>query len=131
MRFIVMHKVDAKMEAGELPDKKIIKEMGGLVGEGLKNGTFLDGAGLHRSARRVRLRCTAGKCDVERGPYKGRNELVASMALIRTDSIDAATEVAKRFATAIGDAEIEVGPVVEPWDLTGAKKPADVKGEQF
>ena len=131
MRYIVMHKVDVKMEAGVPPDHELVKHMGRLVGESLKQGIFIDGAGLHRSARRVRLRCKDGRCDVERGPYQGENELVASMALIRIDSIDAAVEQARRFGVALGEAEIEIGPVVEPWDLTGSSKPADVKGEQF
>jgi hypothetical protein len=131
MRYIVMHKVDDKMEAGVPPDHGVVKQMGRLVGESLRQGIFIDGAGLHRSARRVRLRCKGGRCDVERGPYQGENELVASMALIRIDSIDAAVEQAQRFGVALGDAEIEIGPVVEPWDLTGSPKPADVKGEQF
>ena len=131
MRYIVMHKVDAMMEAGTPPDHELVKSMGQLVGESLKKGIFVDGAGLHRSARRVRLRCIAGSCDVEHGPYQGENELVASMALIRTDSIDAAVEQAQRFGVALGDAEIEIGPVVEAWDLTGSSKPDDVKGEQF
>jgi hypothetical protein len=68
---------------------------------------------------------------VARGPYQGDNELVASMALIRTDSIDAAVAQARRFGAALGEADIEIGPVVEPWDITGAAKPAEVKGEQF
>jgi hypothetical protein len=131
MRYIVMHKVDVKMEAGAPPDRKLIKNMGQLVGESLKKGIFVDGAGLHRSARRVRLRCRGGTCDIEHGPYQGENELVASMALIRVDSIDAAVEQAQRFGVALGDAEIEIGPVVEPWDLTGSSKPPDVQGEQF
>src|SRR5687768_5132123 len=131
MRFIVMHKVDATMESGQPPDRDLIKKMGQLVGESFKNGTFVDGAGLHRSARRARLRCQGGACEVERGPYEGGNELVASMALIRTDSIDTAVEHARRLGSALGDSEIEVGPVVEQWDLAGAPKPAHVEGEQF
>src|SRR5215213_4457019 len=97
MRYIVMHKVDANMEAGVPPDRELIMQMGQLVGTRLKQGIFVDGAGLHPSARRVRLRCAGGSCDVERGPYQGENELVASMALIRTESIDAAVEQAQRF----------------------------------
>jgi hypothetical protein len=131
MKFIVMHKVDAAMEAGGPPPLEIIQQMGALVGGSLRDGVFLDGAGLHRSARRVRLRCVGGACTVERGPYAGSNELVAAMALIRTASIDAATEHARAFAAALGDVEIEVGPVVESWDLKGASKPADVEGERF
>jgi hypothetical protein len=131
MRYIVMHKVDANMEAGAPPDRDLVKRMGALIGESSKQGIFLDGAGLHRSARRARLRCTAGKCDVEHGPYSGSNELVSAMHLIRTESIDDAIHHARTFATAIGDAEIEVGPVVEPWDLNNSKKPAHVQGAQF
>jgi hypothetical protein len=131
MRYLVMHKVDDKIESGAPPDREIIQAMGRLVGGSRKTGVFLDGAGLHRSARRVRLRCSGGSCDVERGPYQGGNELVESMALIRTDSMDGAVEHARRFGAALGDAEIEIGPVVEPWDLMGLPKPADVKGEQF
>jgi hypothetical protein len=131
MRFIVMHKVDPKMEAGAPPAKGIIERMGALIGESLEKKIFLDGDGLHRSARRVRVRSEGGRVTVERGPYQGRNELVASMALIRTGSVEEATEKARRIASALGDAEVEVGPVVEMWDLTGDSKPADVVGERF
>lgn len=125
MRFIVMHKVDAKMEAGDPPSQDIIKNMGQLVGRALKAGTFLDGAGLHRSATRVRLVFDGGKRTVVRGPYTGSNELVATVAMIKATSMDHAIELATRLATAAGDREIEIGPVVEGWDLTGAQRPAD------
>ena len=131
MRYIVMHKTDPKMESGAPPDMEIVKQMGGLIGESLRSKTFLDGAGLHPSKRRVRVTCTGGACDLVRGPYQGKNELVARMLLVRTADQDAAIDVAKRLATAIGDAEIEVGPVVEQWDLTGSPKPSDVVGEQY
>ena len=125
MRFIVMHKVDAKMEAGAPPSQDIIKNMGQLIGRALKAGTFLDGAGLHRSATRARLVFDGGQRTVVRGPYPGSNELVASTAMIKATSMDHAIELATRLATAAGDREIEIGPVVEGWDLTGAKRPAD------
>jgi hypothetical protein len=131
MRFIVMHKVDAKMEAGDPPSEGIIKGMGHLVSKGLESGVFLDGAGLHRSAQRVRLRFAGGRCTVTRGPLEGGNELVAGFAMIKASSIDAAIEHAKRFAGVLGDVEIEIGPVVEPWDLGMMPKPADVEGGRF
>src|SRR4051812_39234763 len=40
MRFMVMHKVDANMEAGGPPPPGIIQGMGKLVGESLKSGVF-------------------------------------------------------------------------------------------
>jgi hypothetical protein len=131
MRFLVMHKVDAKMETGELASQEIIKGMGALIGESLKSGVFLDGAGLHRSARRARVRASGGACAVVDGPYAGSNELVASLAMIRTRSKAEAIEHARRLAGALGDCEMEVGSVVEGWDLTGAPKPAHIEHERF
>jgi hypothetical protein len=124
MRFMVMHKVDANMEAGGPPSPQIISSMGALVQESLRNGTFTTGAGLHRSARRARLECQAGVSEVTKGPYVGKNELVASFAMIKANSLEEAIERARQFARVLGDVEIEVGPVVEPWDLGVVPKPA-------
>jgi len=105
--------------------------MGAFIGEELKSGTFLDGAGLHRSARRVRLRCAGGACTATQGPYAGENELLTSFAMIKTRSLDEAVAHGRRLAEAIGDCEIEIGPVVEGWDLTGSPRPAGVEHERF
>lgn len=123
MRFIVMHKTDASMEAGAPPDQNIIQNMGALVQESLKTGVFTNGAGLHRSARRARLTHRDGKWSVAHGPYTGENELVAAATMITAKSMEAAVKHAKRLGSALGDCEIEVGPVVEPWDLGLIPKP--------
>jgi hypothetical protein len=125
MRFIVMHKVDEVMEAGERPSSTLIQDMGQFIGRNKKAGVFLDGAGLHPSAARVRLTFEGGQRNVQRGPYAGGNELVAGFAHVVTKGLDEAVELATQLAKATGDREIEVGPVVEGWDLTGGKRPAD------
>lgn len=125
MRYMVMHKVDATMEAGERPSQTIIENMGKLVGRSLKEGIFKDGAGLHRSAMRARVTFPAGKPRVQRGPYAGDNELVANLALVSTTGIDQAIVLATELGQAAGRREIEIGPVVEGWDLTGKPRPAD------
>lgn len=124
MRFMVMHKVDAVMEAGGPPPARIVQEMGAYVQGSIKSGVFKDGAGLHPSSRRVRLVFAAGQRTVTPGPLEGRNELLASFAMIKADSMDHAIEIATRIAGVLGDCEIEVGPVVEPWDLGVMEKPA-------
>ncbi|HET9930090.1 MAG TPA: YciI family protein [Polyangiaceae bacterium] len=131
MRFIVMHKVDAQMEAGAPPDQSIIGQMGQLVQESIKAGTFKNGAGLHRSASRARLVFRGGKRTVTRGPYAGKNELVNLVLMVQTPSMDSAIDQAGRVAAVLGDVEIEVGPVVEAWDLGMMPKPADLKRERF
>lgn len=120
MRFIVMHKVDPHMEAGGPPDASIIKNMGELVQGSLKDGTFLNGAGLHRSAQRVRLQADG---QTKAGPYAGQNELVASFTMISARSLDAAVNHARTLSSSLGNVEVEIGPVVEPWDLGLMPKP--------
>jgi hypothetical protein len=112
------------MEAGAPPNQDIIKNMGALVQGSLQQGVFLNGAGLHRSARRARLKCVAGECAVTTGPYAGENELVAAFVMISAVSFDSAVGHARRLAAALGDSEIEIGPVVEPWDLGLMPEPA-------
>lgn len=123
MKFMVMHKVDAAMEAGAPPPAGVIEEMGRFIQGAIRSGVFKDGAGLHPSARRVRLVVQGGERTVLRGPYAGSNELVASFALIKAASLDQAIAVATRIAGELGDAEIEIGAVVEPWDLGLMEKP--------
>lgn len=125
MRFMCMHKVDANMEAGGPPPRHIIQGMGQFVGRLLKEGVFKDGAGLHRSAQRARVTFAGGKASVERGPYAGSNEVIASFAMITTTGMERAIELAIELAEAAGRSETEVGPVVEGWDLNGSPRPAD------
>jgi hypothetical protein len=40
-------------------------------------------------------------------------------------SLEEAVGWASRFATIIGEAELEIRPVTEPWDLGLAQKPVD------
>jgi hypothetical protein len=131
MRFLVMHKNDAAMEAGTPPVQAIVDGMGALVQEGLRTGMFLNGAGLHRSAVRVRLDVRGGECAVTQGPYTGKNELVASVVMLSTRSMDHAIGHAKKLASLLGDVEIEIGPVVEPWDLGMIPKPERRVPERF
>ena len=131
MRFMVMHKLDAKLEAGGPPDQEIIQRMGELIGESFKSGVCLDGAGLHRSARRARVTTRGGTSTTAHGPYPGENELVASVAMIKAKSLDEATEHATRFSKAAGDVDVEIGPVVEAWDLGLMPKPKNTEFERY
>lgn len=131
MRYIVMHKVDAAMEAGSPPNQAIIDNMGQLVQGSLQEGVFLNGAGLHGSRRRVRLEHNGGEFKLTPGPYQGQNELVAAFTMISAPSLDAAVGHAKKLARTLGDVEIEIGPVVEPWDLGIMPKPEGKLPERF
>jgi len=124
MRIISMHKVDAAMEAGVMPSQELIQGMGKLIGEMHKSGVFLDGDGLRPTATRVRLRFQGGERTLEKGPYTGRNELVSAITMLKVAHMDEALGWAQRYAQAVGDVELELGPVTEEWDLAGLPPPA-------
>src|SRR4030095_13065813 len=70
-----------------------------------------------------RVAFRGGQRRVTHGPYDGENELCASFAMIKAASLDAAVEQWARFGEVLGDFDIEIGPVVEPWDLGIMDKP--------
>ena len=51
MRFIVLVKADKNSEAGQMPDEKLLTEMGNYNDQLVKAGIMLAGEGLHPSSR--------------------------------------------------------------------------------
>ena len=124
MRFVVMHKGDEAYEAGQPPSPEVLGRLGQFIGEALQAGIMVDGDGLKPSAHRVRLNFSQGKCAITKGPYSGRKELPASFSLIKVQSTEEAIGWAKRLAAITGDEELELGLMVEDWDLGVSPKPA-------
>lgn len=117
MQFIIMHKNDAKTEAGEKPPMELIAKMGAFIGEHLKAGRFVDGAGLAGSKSRTRLTFKDGRATIKHGPYRGERELPTSMLQLKVRTREEAIGWAERYGKILGDGEIELGKVNEPWDL--------------
>ena len=117
MRFMVMHKNDPHTEAGEKPPMELIHAMGALIGEYAKAGKFVDGAGLSGSKMRTRLVFRNGQVTTKRGPYRGERELPAATLLLKVRTPDEAIGWAERYGKILGDGEIELGKVNEPWDI--------------
>lgn len=117
MRFIIMHKNDPRTEAGLLPTKEVVERMGAFIGEHAQAGRFVDGAGLGASSTRTRLVFRGGACTTKRGPYRGEHELPAAMLLLKVRTREEAIGWAERYGKILGDGELEVGKVTEPWDL--------------
>lgn len=130
MRYISMHKATPSMEAGEPPSQELIAGMGPLMEEMMKAGVFLAGEGLRPSSLGVRVRFSGGKRTVTPGPFTGSNELIDRYLIVRVRSIEEAIEWASRFAGA-GDAEIDVRPVTEAWDLGFMPKPPEETTTRF
>jgi hypothetical protein len=117
MRFMMMHKNDPHTEAGLPPPMEIVHKMGAFVGGHAEAGRLIDGAGLGASKTRTRLVFRNGQCTTKRGPYAGEHELPAATLLLKVRSREEAIGWAERYGKILGDGELELGKVNEPWDI--------------
>ena len=117
MRFMIMHKNDPQTEAGQPPPMELVTKMGAFIGEHAKTGRFVDGAGLGGSKTRTRLVFRDGRCTVKHGPYRGEHELPAATLLLKVRTREEAIGWAERYGKILGDGELELGKVNEPWDI--------------
>ena len=125
MRFMIMHKMTGEMEKGLPPEPGILEGVGKLVEDGAKQKVFVSGEGLKPSSQRTFVVYKKGKRTVTDGPFAEAKELIAGFCLMRVRSKEEALVWCDRFAEVVGDVELHMGPVVEPWDLGFAPKPAD------
>jgi hypothetical protein len=117
MHFVMMHKHDAHTEAGEPPPAGLVERMGAFIGGHAKAGRLVDGAGLGASSTRTRLRFREGRCSIQHGPYQGESELPSRMLLLKVANREQGIGWAERYGKILGDCDIELGKVNEPWDI--------------
>ena len=116
MRFMIIVKADKTSEAGVLPDKKILTEMGKFNEELVKAGVMLAGEGLQASAKGARVRFEGKKRTVTDGPFAETKELIAGFWLWQVKSKEEAIEWLKR-APFDGGTEVELRQVFEMADF--------------
>jgi hypothetical protein len=122
MRVMVMVKATKESEAGVLPTKELLTEMGKYNEELIKAGVMLAGEGLRPSSTGARVRFSGKKRTVVDGPFAETKELVAGFWLWEVKSFEEAIEWVKRCPNPMpGDSEIEIRQVFE----------ADDFGEEF
>jgi len=123
MRFMMMHKNDPQTEAGHPPPPELIQQMGAFIGEFARTGRLIDGAGLRGSQHRTRLTFRDGQVTTKHGPYAGARELPSATLQLKVQDLEQALGWAERYGKILGDCELEVGKVTEPWDLGVMPKP--------
>jgi len=120
---MVMHKMSDELEKGLPPDQEVMDGVSKLIEEGLKEKACVSGEGLKPSSERVHIVYQNGKRTITDGPFAEAKELVAGFGLFRVRSKEEAISWCDKFAAVIGDVELYMGPVVEPWDLGMMPKP--------
>jgi hypothetical protein len=128
---MISHKTNAYWESGAIPSAELVARVGKLIGELAQAKIFQAGEGLRATSEGVRVRFRDGGRTVTTGPYTGDNELPASITIVRTPSLDEAVEWATQQAEALGDGDVDIRPVTEPWDIGMSRKPADLDTRRY
>ena len=121
MRFMVLVKADKNSEAGVLPSRELLADMGKFNEELVKAGVMLAGEGLQASSKGARVRFSGKKRTVIDGPFSETKELVAGFWLWQVRSREEAIEWLKRAP--FDDAEVELRQVFEAEDFGDAFTP--------
>jgi len=121
MRFMLIVKADKDSEAGVLPSRELLTEMGKYNEELVKAGVMLAGEGLQASSKGARVVFAGGTRAVVDGPFAETKELVAGFWLIQAKSRDEAIEWVKRAP--FRDGVVEIRQVFEAEDFGPALTP--------
>jgi hypothetical protein len=118
MRVIVIVKANKDSEAGVLPSKELLAEMGKYNEELVKAGVLLAAEGLQASSKGKRVGFSGGNRTVIDGPFSETKELIAGFWLWQVRSMAEAIEWVKRCPNSTGaEGEIEIRQVFEAEDF--------------
>jgi hypothetical protein len=124
MKFMVLVKANKSTEAGEMPDEKLLTEMGNYNEELVKAGIMLGGEGLHPSSKGARVRFSGDQRTVIDGPFTETKELIAGFWLWEVKSLEEAIAWAKRCPNPTGqEGELEIRQIFTADDFGPALTP--------
>jgi len=115
MRFMVIVKADKTSEAGIMPSKQLLTDMGKFNEELANANVMLAGEGLQPTSKGARVKFSGGKKTVIDGPFAETKELVAGFWLWQCKSLDEAIEWLKRAP--FEETEVEIRQVFEAADF--------------
>ena len=115
MRFMIVVKADKNSEAGIMPSKELLAEMGKYNEELTRAGVLLAGEGLHPTSKGARVKFSGAQRTVIDGPFAETKELIAGFWLWQVKSKEEAIEWLKRAP--FEDTEVEIRQVFEPEDF--------------
>lgn len=127
MKFMVIVKADKDSEAGVMPSKELLTQMGNYNEELVKAGVMLAGEGLHPTSKGKRVRFSGSKRTVIDGPFTETKELVAGFWIWQLRSMDEAVEWIKR--SPFQEGEVELRPVFEAEDF-GAEFTPELRAQE-
>lgn len=132
MRFMVIVKATSDSEAGNMPNEKLLTEMGKYNEELVMAGIMQAGDGLHPSSKGARVRFSGDTRTVIDGPFAETKELIAGYWIWKCDSLDEAIQWLKRcpHPHPENDTEVEIRQIFDIEDFGDAMTPELREQEQ-
>jgi hypothetical protein len=118
-----MHRTNAHWEAGAAPGPEMLARVGELLQRMAQAGVLEGAEGLRPSSEGVRLNFAAGACRITPGPLDGSNDLPAGFTIVHAREPKDVIEWTSRHHAGPDDAEVDIRPVTEPWDIGLAERP--------
>jgi hypothetical protein len=117
---MVIVKASKDSEAGKMPSRQLLAEMGKFNEELVKAGVMLAGEGLQPSSKGTRVRFSGSKRAVIDGPFAETKELIAGFWIWQVKSKEEAIEWVKRCPNPMPgeEAEIEIRQIFEAEDFS-------------
>ncbi|MFC5742064.1 YciI family protein [Dyella tabacisoli] len=100
MRFLVLIKIEEN--SGNVPDERLLTEMGKLIAEMKKAGVLVETDGLRPTSEGARIRLDKGKTKLMDGPFSESKEVVGGFFMLETASQEEALEWMRRFLVTHG-----------------------------
>ncbi len=122
MRVMVIVKANKDSEAGILPSREILTDMGKFNEQLVNAGVMLAGEGLQASSKGKRVKFSGANRVVTDGPFAETRELIAGFWLWKVKSMDEAVEWLKR-APFDGGTEVEIRQIFEAEDFGAQLSP--------
>ena len=111
MRVMVIVKADKNTEAGIMPTREMLTEMGNYNEELVKAGVMQAGEGLQPTSKGKRVRFSGTQRTVIDGPFAETKEMIAGFWLWKVTSMDEAVNWLKRAP--FDQTELEIRPIFE------------------
>jgi hypothetical protein len=122
MRVMVIVKANKDSEAGVMPGKELLNEMGKFNEQLAKAGIMLAGEGLRPSSKGARVKFSGKERTVTDGPFAETKELAAGFWLWKVKSMEEAIDWLKRAPFSGGEV-VEIRQLHEMEDFGDAATP--------
>jgi hypothetical protein len=120
VRFMIIVPATSESEAGSTGTPEQFADMQSYNEEMLRAGVFVDGEGLHPTAKGVRVAWEHGEWVVTDGPFAEAKELIAGFTIIDVSSREEAVEWLRKWpVSCVPDAgqSLELRQVMAPEDF--------------